>query len=231
MQESHPFNPDLIDEIAAELFWRSVLDKDFETTKCEVISSTGKCLFKSPHFKQVAEEYKINDLPYEEKKRFCIEVANKAAKTLQNNMPLNGIVYLEDFLHGRSPSAKSIDTSQLQPTPQKVRFTGPIQAKTGRLCIRHPLPAVVQLKEEPNYHFIEVADTKTALGFDYPVFLLISSISTFDSNTLIAHGVFFIPALSIEQGNKWSAVIQNSTRFIHRFCSQSQAGLIEINFG
>ena len=68
-----------------------------------------------------------------------------------------------------------------------------VETACSRVCLRHPLPAVVFADSVPTAAVIQVDDTATALGFDLPMFLNVAGRQQFGDDTVILTGYFFIP--------------------------------------
>ena len=96
--------------------------------------------------------------------------------------------------------------------------------RVGRLCLRHPLPAVVFAEDAPIAAVIQVDDTVTALGFDLPIFLNVVGRQHFGADTVILTGYFFIPVPDVATGDRWNHVIQNSHRNVEGTTLQTSDG-------
>lgn len=213
MMAAKEINPSSVTDAAAQLFWRLVENIGFNNTQDAVLKTSGKCLFDKQFAKNVLNQYGVYDIDYEERKRFFIAIADEALHAVTNEINLNGIIYSEDCAAGRSPSAQNLVTSGLNPPPKIINISGPIPPITGRLCLRHPLPAVVFSQTLPESQFIKIKDTTTALGFDYPLFFSARGANKMPDGLFALTGIFHIPTRDESSGNKWNSLIQNSTRF------------------
>lgn len=73
----------------------------------------------------------------------CEAIAAEAETFTLNGENMKGIVYGEDAAGGRAPSAQDLETAHLKVLPKDLSYSGQALETTGRLCLRHPLPAVV----------------------------------------------------------------------------------------
>ena len=150
----------------------------------------------------------MRSLPEAEARDVLNAVAAEAYAYARDEENMQGSIYLEDRDTGRSPSAAAIDTACLAIVPT-CAYKRPVE-RLGRLCLRHPLPAVVFAPRAPLDTLIEVADTTTALGFAMPMFLTVTGIHAIDAASFVLMGYFTIPTPSHEHGELWDRVIQNA---------------------
>lgn len=104
--------------------------------------------------------------------------------------------------------------------------------KAGRLCLRHPLPAVVFTDSRPRGGILEVADTSAALGFDLPMFLANVSTNQLGDGLFVSTGIFHIPVPDARHGDEWGTAIQNSTRFVRgiQFYGEAGTATVEVSW-
>ena len=214
MSQGKVFNPQIVHDAAAFLFWSLAESKGVTATNDAVVESSGKCLLKQSFTWQVLGNFKIDQLPAADQHAFCSAVASEAHDFASRQQNMQGVIYAEDAENGRAPSAEGTDTSNLAVSPIQVTMNGPTIEKTGRLCIRHPLPAVVFTNTPPVSKVIEVADTTAALGFHLPLFLQDFETQQLNQNIFASVGIFHIPVPSAAHGELWDSAIQNSIRFI-----------------
>lgn len=201
-----------IQNLAAEMFWRMADEIGVAEANRRVLATNGRCLHEHVFGDDLWREYPLSSLPDQERRRALDAVAFEAFDVTRDQQNMIGPVYLEDRHTGRSPSATDIDT---RPFVKAPTFTSsrPIE-RLGRLCLRHPLPAVVFADREPSRGVIQVDDTATALGFDLPMFLVLAGCQQVDETTSILTGYLQIPAPDISTGDLWNHVVQNSTRSV-----------------
>lgn len=65
---------------------------------------------------------------------------------------------------GERRAPQDAETAHLKLLPKDLSYSGQALEKTGRLCLRHPLSAVVFTDVAPRGGVLEVADTSDALG-------------------------------------------------------------------
>jgi len=200
------FNPVLIDEVAAWLFWLMVHSDGFSSTREKVLKSHGSVLLNSTEKLFVFSKHKINELSDEVINLFSEEVAMYAYQKSLDERNMIGIVYLEDMEKGRTPSAENIDASA---------FNIPVVVSDddlechGKLCIRYPLPAVVITNRKPEPGYFRVQDTN-CLGFNYPIYISPDSASDTGNGQWLVTGVFCIPENTKITGRRWREIIPNS---------------------
>lgn len=200
------FNPVLIDEVAAWLFWLMVHSDGFSSTREKVLKSHGDVLLKSTEKSSVFSMHKINELSDDAINQFSEEVARYAYQKSLDERNMIGIVYQEDMEKGRTPSAESIDASAFN---IPVVVSGDDLECHGKLCIRYPLPSVVITNRKPEPRYFRVEDTN-CLGFDYPIYISPDSASDTGNEQWLVTGVFYIPENTRITGRRWREIIPNS---------------------
>jgi hypothetical protein len=205
-------NPQIVHDTAAYLFWMLAEQAGIDDANQAVRDTTGECLFTQPFTISVLEQQGFANLPQEARQKFINAVACEAEEYALQERNLNGVVYAEDGQSGRSPSAEHVNTQILKFIPNRVVANRKLE-KTGRLCLRHPLPAVVFSDSKPSSGIIEVSNTKEALGFQLPMFFSINGCQQISNALVVLFGVFFIPTPNEDSGKLWNSAIQNSTRF------------------
>lgn len=216
------FDDATIHNLAAEMFWRMADECGVGEVNERVLATEGRCLLEHRFDNDLWREYPLSSLPDDEATRVLRAVAFEALDFTRDQQNMIGQVYLEDRERGRSPSAAGIDTQPLATVPT-FRCNRPIE-RVGRLCLRHPLPAVVFAEDAPIAAVIQVDDTVTALGFDLPIFLNVVGRQHFGADTVILTGYFFIPVPDVATGDRWNHVIQNSHRNVEGHTLQTSDG-------
>lgn len=214
MNKVRNLNPQIVHDAAAHLFWTMAESVGINEATEAVIDSSGRCLVEQVFTGVVLSQYGFEKLPLSDQREFGNAIAAEAERFAIKGENMDGVIYAEDAQGGRSPSAQHVLTTHLGAIPKRVVASGAKIEKIGRLCIRHPLPAVVFSDTRPLGSVIEVADTSTALGFNLPMFLSDVTTTQLDDELFVSAGVFHIPVPDTRAGNEWGAVIQNSTRFI-----------------
>lgn len=200
------FNPMLIDEITALLFWTLVEENGYSNTAHDVRGTQGYSILKSSNKESVFTSYKISILPENAIVAFSDQVAKYAYQKTINYENIQGILYEEDAKSGRSPSAMEINTEVFD-IPLTV--SGDSIQTYGKLCIRYPLPAVVIGNDEPPSDIFRVEDT-SCLGFDYPMYITADEALPLESGGCFITGIFRIPENVELAGLYWRQVIPNS---------------------
>ncbi|RSU55301.1 hypothetical protein [Sphingobium yanoikuyae] len=215
--------------LAADMFWLFAQEVGVAEANRRVLDSEGVCLLEHRFDNELFLKHPIMDLADEDRLRFLHAVAREATTACEEERNLLGIIYLEDLVAGRSPDAGGIDTASLKITPSSWRSSHPLE-RTGSLCIRHPLPALVAVSSLPERRLIEVADTQTALGFQMPLFLQITDAGQASADTYFLAGYFVIPVPNAQQGDRWNGAILNSLRTVSGMTFQTPEGEIELAF-
>ncbi len=206
------FDQATIHNLAAEMFWRMANECGVGEVNERVLATEGRCLLEHRFDNDLWREYPLASLPDHEATRILDAAAFEAFDFTRDQQNMIGQVYLEDRERGRSPSAASIDTQPLARVP--TFSSNRAIERVGRLCLRHPLPAVVFAKSAPTAAVVQVNDTATALGFDLPMFLNVVGRQQFGDDTVILTGYFLIPVPDMATGDRWDHVIQNSHRSV-----------------
>ncbi|KTT69106.1 MULTISPECIES: hypothetical protein [Sphingomonas] len=216
------FDDATIHNLAAEMFWRMADECGVGEVNERVLATEGRCLLEHRFDNDLWREYPLFSLPDDEVTRVLKAVAFEALDFTRNQQNMIGQVYLEDREGGRSPSAAQLDTQPLAKAP--TFSSNRAIERIGRLCLRHPLPAVVFADSVPTAAVIQVDDTATALGFDLPMFLNVAGRQQFGDDTVILTGYFFIPVPDVTTGDLWNHVIQNSHRNVQGNTLQTSDG-------
>lgn len=204
------FDKPMIHNLAAEMLWRTAETVGVPEANRLVLESEGAFLLEQDYAEDLWQAFPVRSLPDAEARAVLSAVAAEAYTYARDEENMQGSIYLEDRDAGRSPSAAGIDCAGLAIVPTCV-YTSPAE-RLGRLCLRHPLPAVVFAPRAPYGPLIEVADTETALGFAMPMFLMVTGVHAIDAASVVLMGYFMIPAPSHQHGALWDRVIQNSQR-------------------
>lgn len=204
------FDQAAIHNLAAEMFWRMADECGVQEVNERVLATEGRCLLEHRFDGDLWRDFPLASLPDDEATRVLKAVAFEAFDYTRAQKNMIGEVCLDDRQTGRSPSAVGIDTRQLAQVPT-YSCSRPVE-RLGRLCLRHPLPAVVFADRAPTGSLVQVDDTVTALGFDIPVFLSLAGVQQVDDEAYLLVGYFLIPVVDVPTGDLWSHVIQNSTR-------------------
>lgn len=215
-------------DAAAQLFWRLAEQNGIGATAGNVVETNGDVLFRQPFTRAVLAEYGLDSATPQQQRAFLGAVAKEAVSACREEKNMNGIIYAEDLPGGRSPAAQAVDTRPVLHAPRHVEMRGSIDT-LGRLCLRHPLPAVVSTNRPPRSSFVAVADTVTALGRQVPLFLGAEGVQQVNHDMFILTGVFHIPVPSPAVGDLWGGVIQNSSRFVTRMGGQTDTGAFDIS--
>ncbi len=209
-------NERAVHDLAAYLFWSLSEKTGFSAAADEVLDTDGVCLFDNDYSEKIITIHGLHDHRVSSEERLTVMrlAANLVIGSIHREENLNGIIYSEDDANGRSPSAINIPTKGLAAHPKKVMVSGSPLPRIGRLCIRHPLPAVVFSEARPPFTVFEVADTRRALGFQMLMYFSVDGITQIDQTLYVSTGQFHIPVPSADQGDKWNRVIQNAYKFV-----------------
>lgn len=224
MPDRH-LNPRAVSEIAAQLYWHQAEDIGVAATTTAIAESRGTALFDHPSAAAILSSFGFDDLPAERQETCRAALKEEALDYALAERNMIGQIYLEDISTGRSASAAELDTRHLAHIPE-LTATGPIE-RCGRLCLRHPLPAIVFADVNPADPFILVDDTRTALGFDMPMLMTIDGRQEHEG-VFILTGIFQIPVPSISAGAAWNHAVQNSTRFTAATTLISDRGITKV---
>lgn len=224
MSQGRTINPQIVHDAAAYLFWTLAASVGVAGATEAVIASAGRCLLEMPFTGDVLGQYGFQKLPLNDQREFGRAIAAEAERYAVKGENMDGVIYAEDAQAGRSPSAQHVQTSHLAAIPRRVVASGAKIEKVGRLCLRHPLPAVVFTDSRPRGGILEVADTSPALGFDLPMFLANVSTNQLGDGLFVSTGIFHIPVPDARHGDEWGTAIQNSTRFVSGIQFYGEAG-------
>lgn len=124
-----------------------------------------------------------------------------------------GVIYADDRETMRSPSAMGLVIPKLQAPRVSAKTPQSMSAvqKTGHLCLRHPLPAVVFSSVVPDEgkSVFQVGDTTRALGYPYPMFLTGIGVHTLGDGAYALTGMFIVPVQDDQASAAIKACIPN----------------------
>ncbi|PPC84643.1 MAG: hypothetical protein CTY38_00935 [Methylotenera sp.] len=214
MDKEQKLNPQIVHDAAAHLFWVLAEPIGIDEATNAVISSNGHCLNEQDFTGKVLGQYGFEKLTVIAQQQFSNAIAAEAYRFAVKGQNMDGIIYGDDAQGCRSPSALNLQTMHLKSIPKRVVVSDSKIVKIGRLCIRHPLPAVVFSDSYPSDNFFEVSDTFDALGFHLPMFITNATTTQLADGLFVSTGVLQIPVPNPRAGDEWGSVIQNSSRFI-----------------
>ncbi|CRY84161.1 hypothetical protein [Yersinia intermedia] len=202
-----------INDAAAFLFWKHAERVGVQSASNDVLATNGSCLLRQDFSNEVFDNYyDFQSIDLETTSAFKEEVAAHAVAYCQTQENIIGTIYIEDLKSGRSHTANNIDVSDLNNNPVSIKGNKP--PKFGKLCIRHPLPAVVICESEPSRTIFKIADTATALGFSITMYMGPIDITPIAENMWLVTGIIYIPVPTIKIGDDWNRVIQNKVSMV-----------------
>lgn len=224
MDQRRNLDPQIVHDAAAYLFWTLAEALGINGATEAVIDSAGGCLLEQPFTDEVLGQYSFQKLPPGNQREVGSAIAAEAQHFAFKGENMNGVIYAEDAQNGRAPSANGVQTVHLRAIPRQVMTSGTKIEKIGRLCLRHPLPAVVFSEALPIGDVIEVADTSAALGFQLPMFLTNIVATRLGDELFVLTGILLIPVPDARSGNEWDIAIQNSLRFVDKIQFAEEIG-------
>lgn len=225
-------NDMVVEDAAAYLFWTLAENTGVSDAINLVLETNGQCLLTQVFSNQILNEYALDKLDIKARQAFLNAVVEKAFELTVEERNLLGTTYAEDAQTCRSPSASQVDALKVKAIPIEVMRSIPIE-KIGRLCLRHPLPAVVFSNTKPcNENIIEIEDTVSALGFQLPMFLdKHFQCQKINDDLFVLTGIFSIPVPNAAYSKAWNHVIQNSTRFFNQSSLVAKDWQLDIEVG
>lgn len=218
----------IIHEIAAQLFWGMAADAGVGSATDLVLSTGGEVLFQQARASRVVNgiisgginESDVNELILRVRAD-CLEMLNSG------NQPL-GVINKEDAETCVSPEARFVNAKCLDFQPSNLSVRGYYE-EIGALCLRHPLPAICFSTRPNQRSIVKIAETKRALGFSLPIFMLYPSTHKVDNNLYCLAGNMYVPVPSDLVGRSWDRVIPNSTRFVDGFTCKLPDGSFSVS--
>jgi len=200
------YSENAVDDVAAMLFWSSVKELGYISSCEEIVQTEGKAALLCQNAANIISSYGICNLPAQVLNEFLNKVTESIFLHTLNKVNLIGVVYMDDLLTGRSPSAEKIDFSCLN---NRVEVTGDTLPSFGKLCIRSPLPSVVVSDCRPDSDYFKIKDT-SALGFKYPIFMSVQSVRQLYNSQWLITGIFNLPENPSLSSTKWVEFLPNS---------------------
>jgi hypothetical protein len=215
-----PFNPRLIDNVAADVFWGYCCRTGYPTARGAVLDGEFGRLWSPQKAAELVRAYGA-PIGLKEAARLYDETNRYLLENTREGQDINGTLYMEDFARCR-PAAffrykKMLRRLQAAGDgPENAIRGGP--AVAGALLLRTPLPAAVLLKADPPVDVIRVGDTRQALGFQKTMLLLVRGLFPLPPNPQgyrrAAHGVFQVPCPA-DASDAWLKLIPNATAVLH----------------
>jgi hypothetical protein len=215
--QARTFNPQFIENIAAEVFWGYCFRTVYQTAiNCVLTGDYGK-LWTLKKAAELLHRYDPG-LSKDAVKRCYSEVNEYMRDHAAMEQNILGTLYVEDFANCRPPQFGHnviLEAIQTARGGGEGEITGSPPV-AGDLLIRTPLPAVLLLRGEPPGDCVQVADTRKALGFHKTMVLTVGSFSPLPPNpqgyAYSASGVFRIPCRDPEAiETVWYKLMPNST--------------------
>jgi hypothetical protein len=214
--QARAIHPQILDAIAAQVFWNYCSRFDFQKTTNHVLEGNFAQLWKRDHAAALLRPYA--DQVDANMVKDCYEQTNRYMQDhAQQEKNILGTLYAEDFARGRPPQfPHQALVQRLSRTVTEDEAQGGVQGTlptAGELLIRTPLPAVVLLRAQPSTRWIQVESTRKALGFQKTLALEVNSFTPLPANpqryAYAAGGVFFIPCAEATAAS-WLKLIPNS---------------------
>lgn len=217
LQESRPrtFHPQLIENVAAEVFWGYCFRTHYDTAIADVLDFEYEKLWSLKKAGEMVRRYG-GSLCNADLRRLYDEVNSYMRMKAEREENILGTLYVEDFARCKPPRFAHGDLVK------RLRSAGDDDASiegiappvAGDLLLRTPLPSCVLLRSNPPTDVIRVADTRKALGFQKTMLLTIRTGGTLPPNpqgyTHAAHGVFGIPCQDEAISPVWWKLIPNA---------------------
>lgn len=219
----------LIDQIAANVFWNSVKKTNFKNTSELILKKNFRRIWGlvdlEKHLQNLA--FQTGKLDRDQLLSLYKMVNNYMHECEERMININGTYYVEDIANCRPPDFDQNETLEKLAfdnlsnyNDMKVKIINSVEEKyvvMGKLMLRSPLPAAVLISVTENFpRLIKVKDTYTSLGFQKSIFLLAPSFDRIPLDNLkynfFASGVFIIPTKDGFQ-HLWRQIIPNAIFF------------------
>ena len=228
-------NEAVVAEAASYLFWMLVDEVGIQRAIDRVDDSGGGCLLNQPYSTGVLRQFNgFDGLSDELKSDFGQAVADLVyVTTIKQGALLTGPANVEDGKRGRNLTAEPLDLAHLNLPPVHLEVNGNFET-LGSLCIRHPLPAVVYSDRAPETQagIIRIEDTRTALGFDMPMFMTNIQGIKMEQDMYMLMGEIHIPTEGDHSARMWHHAIPNSSKFGSQitFSGQDFVGVVKAHW-
>lgn len=216
--QHRPLNPQLIDSLAADVFWGHCFRTNYESACADVLDGKFGRIWSSRQAVERVRSYG-SSINHQEALRLYAETNRYMMEKAKLGQNIIGTLYVEDFANCRPaafPYEKLVRRLREAGDGPENAIRGE-PAAAGDLLLRMPLPSAVLLKADPPANVIRVRDTRKALGFEKTMLLLIRSLSPLPPNpqgySQAAHGVFQIPC-SKDASTAWLKLIPNGTAIL-----------------
>ena len=195
-------------DFAAYLFW-NVAAESGVADAVERFESNGEDWTRKTHLIDMAlEQAGPVRLSAGDINVLVMDAVKQIRRYTARGVNIAGVIYSDDRATLRSPSATDLVIPALKAPHVSAKSAQSMDAvqKTGRLCIRHPLPAVVfsSVAPDKDKSVFQVEDTTRALGFPYTLFMTGIGVHTLADGTFALTGMFIVPI----QDDRASAAIK-----------------------
>jgi hypothetical protein len=226
MKIAEDINQLAVSEMAALLYWTQAEENGVAATTAAIVETDGAAIFAHSSAESILTPFGFEQLNFDRQEAYREAIIGYALDHAVEQRNMIGNIYLEDAATGRSDTAAQLNTAPLAHIPQLI-IDRAIES-CGRLCLRHPLPAVVFADAIPQKPYCLVDDTLTALGFDLPMILTLDGQSRLHDDGVILTGIFHIPVPNAKAGAVWNDAIQNSMRYVDGTTIISETGVITV---
>jgi hypothetical protein len=217
LQSKQPrtFNPQMIDNIAAQVFWGYCYRTRYQTALNCVLRGDFAKLWTLRNAAELLQPYAAGRVGEATVKQCYRQTNRYMADRASQGKNIIGTLYTEDFGRCRPPDFTYEElVRQLRTAGDGAEGSvkGTVEV-AGDLLIRTPLPSTVLLRDMPQATYIQVSDTQKALGFQKTMLLFIHNVSSLPANpqgyVYSADGVFQIPCPD-STGPLWFRLMPNS---------------------
>ena len=222
------FNPEILDECAAFLFWSCIEHYHVEEVREAILATGGLFILKQENSNKLIkdilrdENITISVAEFEALKE---DIATYAFLKISEDEQIIGRIFLDEI---KSPYAQTLDTKIVNFSPKKINQIRAIE-KCGTLLLRSPLPSIAFCDHAPDNKIIQIKDTVSALGFNLTLYLSCESIQPVQGGFILI-GLFLIPVPTEQVGDLWDKLIPNSHRVINNFNIYRENTKDQINF-
>jgi hypothetical protein len=207
-------NPQMIDEIAAQVFWGFCYQTSHQSAVSFVLKDDYGKLWTLQKAAELLRPFADGKVARETVEQ-CYRQTNQYMRdNTAQNKNIIGTVYAEDFRRCRRPGFPYEELVQrlgMAGDGVEGSVRGSVEI-AGDLLLRTPLPSLVLLRALPGDNGIQVSDTRQALGFQKTMLLLIHNLSALPANPqgyiYSAEGVFQIPCPDSARSG-WIKLIPN----------------------
>lgn len=202
-------------EVVSRIFWEQALTRDIAVLRDEVAESKGFRLIRtavdcgSDALCAFLARFASNEATVDVGDPLFLAMAGIAEREVMRNGNFEGVIYVDELASRSPPRFQRVARSSIERSAVTFSVTRGRLARGGVLCLRSPLPALVQCGREPPDVFL-VEDTQSALSQQRVVLMKTHSVTKLSEGAYVARGTLLVFLNEGESPEFWREWVPNA---------------------